>query len=250
MMGAFNFELLQEEGVGTHYRGMLEGEEVKEVSELEKSSNKMALNLAHKPQVEFKQGKYHYENLEARNNFLIPLEVIFRNSIPLGSSFRRRHEPSEAGLNREDWPDEKVDLENQIVEFSTKLEEKDRYIGSEEAQELSSLLNDQFGTLESKAKKINRVVTRRADEKGFTHEDGKVEFIYSKGDVILADVAGTFDENRFSYQGKRISKEFLRQWYKQNDPGWYKEVKEAKKEANEKGDQRLEVALWSRSNSS
>jgi len=41
-------------------------------------------------------------------------------------------------------------------------------------------------------------------------------------------VVGTFDENRFSYGGRGVSKEVVRQWYKANDPEWVAAVSEAK----------------------
>jgi len=63
--------------------------------------------------------------------------------------------------------------------------------------------------------------------------------MYVNGAIKVADVVGTFDENRFLMGGQQISKEFLRQFYKSYDPGWVRAVKEAKQEANEQG-----VADW------
>ena len=235
VMGAYNFEFLQKNGIKTHYNGLMKNNEVKKVSELEKPSNKMTVDLAYKPKVEYRKGEYEYEDLKDKNNFLIPLEVIFRNTIPLGSSFRRRNSPKEVGMDQNEWPDEKVKVEDPIIEFSTKLEEKDRYLDPEEAIKISNLSENEFEDLKLKAKKINEIITEKAEENGFNHEDGKVEFIYSDGEVILADVVGTFDENRFSYSGQQISKEFLRKWYKENNSAWYEEINRAKKEAKDKG---------------
>ena len=55
----------------------------------------------------------------------------------------------------------------------------------------------------------------------------------------MADVAGTFDENRFAYDGQELSKEVVRQFYKSYDPEWVDAVSVAKTEAVEQG-----VAEW------
>ena len=48
-------------------------------------------------------------------------------------------------------------------------------------------------------------------------------------ELILCDVVGTFDENRFAFKGKQISKEVLRQWYKKNQPEFVSACEEWKK---------------------
>ena len=68
-----------------------------------------------------------------------------------------------------------------------------------------------------------------------TNDDGKLELLCIDGDVGVGDVAGTFDENRFTFQGVQVSKEVLRQAYKESQPGWVEEVKKAKKTAREEG---------------
>jgi len=51
----------------------------------------------------------------------------------------------------------------------------------------------------------------------------------------VADVVGTFDENRFSHDGQQVSKEVLRQYHKRTQPGWVEAVSAAKREAEERG---------------
>jgi len=86
---------------------------------------------------------------------------------------------------------------------------------------------------------VNRIVTDRAAETGFVHEDGKIECCYVDGTVKVADVVGTFDENRFAYDGQEVSKEVVRQYYKRAHPEWVEAVSEAKAEAD-----RRAVADW------
>jgi phosphoribosylaminoimidazole-succinocarboxamide synthase len=112
------------------------------------------------------------------------------------------------------------------VEFSTKYEEQDRYLTREEADRIAGAAD--VDALESLALDVNRVVTERAETAGFDHEDGKIECLYAEGELRVADVVGTFDENRFSYGGRGVSKEVVRQWYRANDPEWVAAVKEAK----------------------
>ncbi|MDY6775637.1 MAG: phosphoribosylaminoimidazolesuccinocarboxamide synthase [Halobacteria archaeon] len=238
-MGAYNFELLEDEGIETHYIGV--GEDAVRLEEADEAPERMSIRLTQVPDLEFDEetGEYDYESFhdEGGDSYLIPLEIVFRNSVPIGSSLRSRKEPSDFGLDYDDWPDEHVDLDSPIVEFSTKFEDKDRYLDEDEASEISG--KAEIDELRETAREVNRVVTEKADEVGLSHEDGKIECLYYDGDILVADVVGTFDENRFLYDGEQISKEFLRGFYKGYDPDWVSAVEDAKKEADERG-----VADW------
>ncbi len=234
MMGAFTFQKLEEEGIETHYLGMEENGEIKNLDDLEEASDKMHVRLVNVLEPEFIDGKHDYSIFQNNsvNNYLIPLEIIFRNRIPEGSSARRRYSPRDIGLDIDDWPAEPVSLENPIVEASTKLEEQDRYIDDEEAEEISGVSLDKIYSI---ARKTNRVITERAEEVGMTHEDGKIELLYMDGDIVVGDVAGTFDEDRFTVDGMHVSKEVLRQAYKDEQSEWHDEIREAKSRAKEEG---------------
>jgi phosphoribosylaminoimidazole-succinocarboxamide synthase len=237
-MGGFNFELLESHGISNHYLGMVEGEDwgnPKRLDSLNSPTDRMAIRLAHKPRVEETGDGYRYEDLTGWNNFLIPLEIVFRNRVPLGSSLRRRYDPEDVGLEYRDWPDEEIKLDRPMIEYSTKLERQDRYLDREEAYEISGLSEGEFARLGEIAAEVNRQLTEHASKAGFDHLDGKIECIYSDGEVLVADVVGTFDENRFSVDGRQISKEILRRWYRSNDEGWYEEVTGAKKKARLEG---------------
>ncbi|EMA46662.1 phosphoribosylaminoimidazolesuccinocarboxamide synthase [Halococcus saccharolyticus] len=240
-MGAYNFELLEAEGVPTHYRGVVDptaddtdGEpETVGLDEAVGPPREMAIDLVQVPDLPPENGSYDYETFHAAadENYLVPLEIVFRNSVPVGSSLRSRRDPVEVGLDTTAWPDDPVDLPEPVVEFSTKFEEQDRYLTREEADRIAgqATLDD----LAAVAREVNRVVTDRAESVEMTHEDGKIECCYVDGEVRVADVVGTFDENRFSYDGQQISKEVLRQYHKRTQPEWVAAVDAAKTEADE-----------------
>lgn len=254
-MGAFNFELLDNAGVPTHYRGVADpgaaaddGAEPDPVPLVEATAppTEMAIDLTQVPDLPYEgtHAGYDYDAFHAAGgeNYLVPLEVVFRNRVPVGSSLRKRAEPADLGLDDlggsdGEWPDEPVDLPEPVVEFSTKYEQQDRYLARAEADAIAGAAD--VDALEALARDVNRVVTERAEAAGFVHEDGKIECCYVDGEVRVADVVGTFDENRFAYEGQEVSKEVVRQFYKRAHPEWVAAVSEAKAEADRRG-----VADW------
>jgi phosphoribosylaminoimidazole-succinocarboxamide synthase len=258
-MGAFNFELLEVNHVPTHYLGVTErsttarrtpetgeqdepidhADDVRELGEVSEAPREMVIELTQVPDLPFADGSYDYEayHAAAGDNYLIPLEIVFRNTVPVGSSLRKRGDPGDYGLDAAEWPEEAVELPEPVVEFSTKYEEQDRYLSREEADRVAGTVD--VDRLEELALAVDHVVTERAEEAGFVHEDGKIECLYHDGTIKVADVVGTFDENRFSYGGQEISKEVVRQYYKRSDPEWVEAVADAKSEARERG-----VADW------
>ncbi len=238
-MGAANFEALEAAGVPTHYRGLVRDGEVVPLAAVEAPPRELAIELTRVPDLPFAAGSYDYDAYHAAggSNYLVPLEVVFRNVVPVGSSLRRRGEPADYGVDREAWPDEPVDLEAPVVEFSTKYEERDRYLDREEADRIAGRAD--LDALESLARSVNDLVTERATAAGLTHQDGKIECLYVDGEVRVADVVGTFDENRFAYGDQQLSKEVVRQYYRRHDPDWVEAVAAAKAEADRRG-----VADW------
>ena len=230
-MGAFNFELLEREGVPTHYRGVVEDDAIVPFAETTHPPREMAIDLTQVPDLPHEGRDYDYDAFHeaGASNYLIPLEVVFRNRVPVGSSLRRRTDPADHGLDLDEWPDETVALEDPIVEFSTKYEESDRYLDRAEADRIAGPAS--LEDLESVARTVNRVVTDRAEAAGMVHQDGKIECLFYEGEIRVADVVGTFDENRFSYDGTQLSKEVLRQYHKRTQPAWVEAVAAAKTEA-------------------
>ena len=241
-MGAFNFELLEDAGVPTHYRGVVvDGEEQSLDAALADghAPREMAIDLTQVPDLPFEAGSYDYDAYHgaAGSNYLIPLEIVFRNRAPVGSSLRKRSAPTDHGLDRDSWPDEPVDLPETVVEFSTKYEEQDRYLSRAEADEIAGQAS--IGALADRAREVNRIVTEQAAEAGLTHQDGKIECLYVDGEIRVADVVGTFDESRFAYGGQQLSKEVIRQYHRRTQPEWVEVVSAAKERAKAAG-----VADW------
>ena len=241
-MGAFNFELLEDAGVPTHYRGVeVDGEGVPLGTALDRgvAPTTMAIDLTQVPDLSFRGEGYDYDAFHAAagENFLVPLEIVFRNRVGVGSSLRERTDPADHGLDFEAWPETVVELDEPIVEFSTKYEEQDRYLDRAAADDIAGVAD--VAALESTAREVNELVTERAAEAGFVHQDGKIECLYFDGEIRVADVVGTFDENRFSYDGQQVSKEVVRQYHKRTQPAWVEAVGEAKAAADAEG-----VADW------
>jgi phosphoribosylaminoimidazole-succinocarboxamide synthase len=236
-MGADNFERLEAEGIPTHYRGV--GPDAVPLGEAADAPTEMAIELVNVPDLPHEGREYDYDayHAAAGDYYLVPLEIVFRNEVPEGSSLRSRTEPADHGLGFDTWPEGTVELEEPVVEFSTKYEESDRYLGRGEAADIAGEAD--VYALESVARSVNEAITERAAETGFVHQDGKIECCYADGEIRVADVAGTFDENRFSFDGVQVSKEFLRQYHKRTQPEWVEAVAEAKSAAKERG-----VADW------
>jgi phosphoribosylaminoimidazole-succinocarboxamide synthase len=241
-MGAWNFERLEAAGIPTHYRGVVAGGETVPLADALSTEppREMAIDLTQVPDLPFEPGSgYDYDAYHAAGgeNYLVPLEVVFRNQVGVGSSLRRRTAPADHGLALDEWPAAAVGLDEPIVEFSTKYEEQDRYLDRAEAARIAGRAD--LDDLERLAREVNRLVTERAEAAGLVHQDGKIECLYYEGELRVADVVGTFDENRFSYEGRQVSKEVLRQYHKRTQPAWVEAVREAKAEAGER-----DVADW------
>jgi phosphoribosylaminoimidazole-succinocarboxamide synthase len=243
-MGAYNFQLLEENHVPTHYEGVrVDGEgavlDLGEALSAGHTPEEMVISLTQVPDLPHTDSGYDYDayHADAGENYLVPLEIVFRNQVGVGSSLRSRTDPEDHGLDFDEWPDEVVELDRPIVEFSTKYEEQDRYLDRADAERIAGTAS--LDRLEELALAVNHIVTDHAAEAGLTHEDGKIECLYHDGEIRVADVVGTFDENRFSYDGQQVSKEVIRQYHKRTQPEWVEAVGAAKEEATAEG-----VADW------
>jgi phosphoribosylaminoimidazole-succinocarboxamide synthase len=239
-MGAANFEALEAEGVPTHYRGVVgTSGEIVPLAEVAAPPREMAIDLTRVPDLPHEGREYDYTAFheEAGENYLIPLEIVFRNTVPVGSSLRSRADPADFDLEFEEWPDEPVDLPDPVIEFSTKFEESDRYLTRDNADYIAGEAD--IDDLEEIARTVNDLVTQLAADAGLKHEDGKIECLYFDGGIRVADVVGTFDENRFSYEGQQLSKEVVRQYHKRTQPEWVEAVEAAKEQAKAE-----DVADW------
>ena len=231
LMSAYFFELAEEKGMKTHYLGLVSGSKLKRIDELDTPSNVMEVKLFRviKP-VRLESG-YDYSPVKnAGNNYLIPLEVIYRNVLPEGSSVFRRLEKGlvtleQLGLDHFPSPGER--LENPIVEVSTKLESEDRYIDWNEAMEIAGLKEEEAEELKKLTLAVDGLISEETGKVGIENLDGKFEFAFDENrGIVFVDAIGTPDECRFSFEGVQISKEVLRKYYRKTD--WYKLVEELK----------------------
>ena len=243
LMGAYCFERLEEKGVRTHYKGLV-GENGKTVTfnELKQPSSTMEVCLVsiYNPGTRVENGKLVYDysaytpNLK---NCLIPLEIIYRNGLPEGSSVFKRLEQGKVtfqdiGLDHYPKPGER--FARPIFDVSTKLEETDRYVTWEEAAKIAGLTSIEVAAVKVVLAKVNETITEIAAKAGLVNEDGKIELGFdSQRRLMVLDVVGTLDECRFTLDGLHVSKEIARQFYKKTQ--WYKDAEEAKKTAEAQG---------------
>jgi len=232
LLGGYFFEKLEERGIHTHYTGLVEGEKAKKLSDIKKPVNTMKIKLLRVIKPEIKGDKYDYSCYEREKGcFLIPLEVIYRNFYPEGSSVFRRLKageikPEDLGLDSMPVPDQKVDTP--FIDVSTKLEKTDRYLSWDEAKYISGLNDDEIAGLKNLTNAINAIITEEFSKVGLANEDGKIEFGFDmERRLIVVDVLGTLDECRFTYDGLPVSKEIARSYYRNTE--WYQAVEEAKK---------------------
>jgi len=193
-----------------------------------------------KPQI--KDGKPDYSVFRTeRSNFLIPLEIMYRNSLPKGSSIFHRLEKGEItyqDLGIDHYPEPGVKLERPIIDVSTKLERSDRYLDWHTAQQVAALSDEEAQDIRRIVLGVNAFITSRTLEVGLNNEDGKIELAFDPDrKLILVDAVGTPDECRFSANGVHISKEVARVFYRKTN--WYKVVQWAKEEAR-----RTEIEDW------
>ncbi|WXG47256.1 MAG: phosphoribosylaminoimidazolesuccinocarboxamide synthase [Candidatus Atabeyarchaeum deiterrae] len=246
IMGAYCFEQLEKKtDIKTHYKGLVtqNGESGLRSKDLEEPTDVMEVDLVNvirpKPYVAEKgELKYDYSvYTQELTNFLIPLEIVYRNGLPEGSSIFKRLDqgilrPEDLGLDHNPKPGEQ--LKKPYFDPSTKLEKGDRYLTWREAQELVRLTDDETNEIKDILLEVDKLITSIASKAKLKNEDGKIELAFNpKRQMIIVDVVGTLDECRFTYQGSNVSKEVARQFYKKTE--WYKDLEEAKREAGSKG---------------
>jgi len=243
MMGAYCFERLEEKGIRTHYRGLVDASgRIVRFDGLKKPSNVMEISLVnvYKPKAYVEGGKlkYGYSVYTPKlKNFLIPLEIIYRNGLPEGSSVFKRLEQGSVTLKElglEHYPKAGERLAKPIFDISTKLEEGDRYVSWVEAKRIAGLTDGELEEVKGLLLEVDGTITEIASKAGLVNEDGKVELaLDSQRRLMVVDVVGTLDECRFTYEGLHVSKEIARIYYRKTE--WAREVEEAKKKAKERG---------------
>lgn len=194
-MAVYNLELLGANGVPTHFRRAV-------------GDDRMQFSLL---RVIFPTEQVIAPGTRA---YFVPLQVVFRNTLPPGASVFRRLAtgqitPRDLGL--ESAPKPGVTLARPVIEYMTKLEDLDRFIAREDARVLAGLTHAQLERLDALVLHVNEVLSEKARSVGLTLADAKLEFgIDEQREPVLVDVAGTPDETRFILEGQHISKQVLR----------------------------------------
>jgi len=164
--------------------------------------------------------------------YLVPLECVFRFGLPRGSSLleRLRKDPAYARqVGLEETPREGEWLPRPVLEFSSKLEPMDRYLSLESAMNFSGLPGERFAELRDLCLLVAVFLFDLFRSRGLELWDGKFEFIKVGDEILLADSI-TPDELRITLDGTQLSKEPLRQYYKQQDPEFVEAMRELKEE--------------------
>jgi phosphoribosylaminoimidazole-succinocarboxamide synthase len=232
ILGAFFFEKLESLGIKTHYQGIVQDDQVKHLADLHEPGDIMQVTLVNviKPRMSGNIYDYSIYNSQARN-FLIPLEVIYRNALPEGSSVFRRLKNGSLTLQElgfKEMPDPDDVLSESILDVSTKLEVTDRYLSWNEAQKISALNDEELFKLKETTLAINKMISASVEKVGLKNEDGKVEYAFDQNrNLMLADVLGTPDECRFTFSGIPVSKEVARIYYRSTP--WFTAIEQAKK---------------------
>ncbi len=228
----FFFDYLEKKGVKHHLLGKPEGR-LLSVQPVD----------VFKPASATKDGKlvWDYSAYQKRPvNALVPLEVIFRFGVPEGSSLlKRTADPAyckEIGLDHA--PETGDMFAHPVIECSTKLENKDRYISRTEAAKIAGLNETELQNLFRLASDAAAHLKTCFDGIGVTLWDGKFEFAFTEEEdgargFMLVDSIGP-DELRLTQGGMHLSKEMLRAHYKGS--AWLAALEKAKTLADERGE--------------
>lgn len=158
-------------------------------------------------------------------NYQIPLEIILRWYCA-GSFYQAlksgKKKPQDLGLDHMPKYGEK--LPEPYFEQTTKFEEVDRKLTTEEALKISGLTPSELEEIKEVCIKIDEMMQEEVGKRGLIHVDGKKEFAMDKErNLMLIDTFGTADEDRFwdakEYEKGNIvefSKELVRKYY-END---------------------------------
>lgn len=229
VMGALFFEVMEKNGVHHHFISLTD-KEGKELKGLVPTPFMKVKNVPVVRPALRTDGTYDYSHYQTKPKAgLVPLEVMFRFGISKGSSLLKRAQQAPALLTQ--WNlgplHEGMRFEEPIIDFSTKLEKGDRYLTHKEAKEVAGLNDIEFARLVELNKKVALVLKGLFKEINIELWDGKTEWAFTaERDFVLVDTIG-LDELRLEVGGEQLSKEFLRQHYK-NTP-WYTELEAAKK---------------------
>lgn len=167
---------------------------------------------------------------------LVPLEVVFRFSVPEGSSLIGRVQRNPDYLASIGFPGavavRGARWDFPVLELFTKLESADRELSLQEAELISGVSCAVFEEMLFRTAWVAAFLRDRAERAGVELADGKLEWAVTGNRLMLVDAIGP-DELRLLKNGVQLSKEFLRGFYRGTP--WYAAVAEAKQRAASAG---------------
>jgi phosphoribosylaminoimidazole-succinocarboxamide synthase len=253
-------EVLQREGLRTHYLGVVTaGNAAPYISSLKEQNTpfrQIAVKQVSvvKPYGAQVMGRSVFDYTHTRNASsprLVPLEVVFRFSCPAGSSLIERATKDPQYLTSIGYPGARVGAGERydfpVLELFTKLESTDRLLTLSEGLAISGLSAGKLQEVLFKTAWVAGWVRSVCAKKGLELADGKLEWaIQGEGDdaqIILVDAIGPDELRILSAESPespksngtpvQLSKEFLREFYRPSE--WYARVGKAKQEADAKG---------------
>ncbi|MFH1054071.1 MAG: hypothetical protein V1740_06655 [Candidatus Woesearchaeota archaeon] len=259
LMAGFNFELLQERGIASHYLGLVtdEGELIsaKEAISRGVAPTTLRVKFVNRVLPEHTEQGWDYSMFgdprKSANpdymaqSYVQPVEFISRNKLGKASSVWKRVAAGEItmedlGLPSDFKPGDEIPPELiPILDYSTKFEPDDRYPPRAEIQKMMGITDGRFARINASTRNASNIMTDYAASRGFTREDGKVEYITfmtGQGPVDeLADAVCTWHEDRLLAFGLGVSKQRIRDKVVELNPGWYGEIQRAKKQAKDEG---------------
>jgi phosphoribosylaminoimidazole-succinocarboxamide synthase len=233
------FRFLSFQGIAHHCQGLLDAEGRQLERVVPTRNLKVRSVKVIKPQRLQNQWNYSfYQNRPV--DCLVPLEVIFRFGIPKGSSLVRRVRENPAyaeELQISPKIEEGAIFASPLIEFSTKLEEKDRFLSKQGAAQIAGLNSDELTSLSDHAARIAHLLRNFFAIHDIELWDGKLEFAFTPGsgknrEFLLVDAIGP-DELRLVYKEIPLSKELIRQIYLPTP--WYQGIKQAQELAKSRG---------------
>ncbi len=258
VVAAFNYEMIKRESVPVCYIGTVGSDGTAhpfshfvETGEIPQS---IRVRMVHVIKPTFRDREWDYSVFrdpkvdgERVNNWMHPIEFIWRAEAGPDSSFWKNitdkvYELHDFGLPLKLKPGDKFPVP--VLDHSSKYEKHDRYSPPDEARRLANISYKGWTELNYYRRIINRALTDHAASRGIKRPDGKQEFaiITENGTPIqtLADVAGTWHEDRFEYTTSsgvivKVSKQTPRDLNRILNKAWAEQCQLAKTRAEVEG---------------
>lgn len=188
LMAAVNFETLWQQGIPSHYIGLVHNDEVisaREAIAKGVAPTTMRVVYVNRVMPQFVDGKWVYvmyqEGSRPANNYVHPLELISRDELPESASVWGRIKRGETTLAELGLPEDmKPGMpipDAPFLDYTTKFEKGDKGLTKEQARLLAGLSPERFSTVNETTRRASRAMTDYAASRGFKRLDGKVEQI-------------------------------------------------------------------------